>query len=154
MRAELLLVSLPTGTVLLVFALVEALTKQRLLFASLASSAFLIYLDPEHPTNQVKTLVLAQIGAALFGYGSLLILGPTYAAAAVAMVTTIVALVTFDIVHPPALSTCLAFAFQDTKGKNVLLFGLAVAMIGLLVVLERVSLWLLKRASSRSQSAT
>ena len=29
-------------------ALVEALSEQRLLFASLASSAFLIYLDPQH----------------------------------------------------------------------------------------------------------
>jgi hypothetical protein len=54
-RGELALVALPTVTVLVVLALVEALARQRLLFASLASSAFLIYLDPTHPTNRVRT---------------------------------------------------------------------------------------------------
>jgi hypothetical protein len=37
---------LPTLMVLSVLGLVETLSRQRLLFASLASSAFLIYLDP------------------------------------------------------------------------------------------------------------
>jgi hypothetical protein len=37
---------LPTLMVLSVLGLVETLGRQRLLFASLASSAFLIYLDP------------------------------------------------------------------------------------------------------------
>lgn len=44
LKGELLLAAMPTLTVLLVLALVEALSNQRLLFASLASSAFLIYL--------------------------------------------------------------------------------------------------------------
>jgi hypothetical protein len=52
LRDELLLAFVPTATVLIVFAAVEALSNQRLLFASLASSAFLIYLDPEHGTNR------------------------------------------------------------------------------------------------------
>lgn len=52
---ELLLVLMPTVTVLLVMALVEALSNQRLLFASPASSAFLIYLDPEHRANSICT---------------------------------------------------------------------------------------------------
>ncbi|WP_197446567.1 hypothetical protein [Tautonia plasticadhaerens] len=47
-RGELTLAIAPTAVVLLVFGLVEVLTEQRLLFASLAGSAFLIYLDPEH----------------------------------------------------------------------------------------------------------
>ena len=55
-RSELLLVLLPTGTVLLVLGLVEAFSRQRLLFASLAASAFLIYLEPQHGTNSVRTL--------------------------------------------------------------------------------------------------
>lgn len=148
--AELLLAALPTVTVLMVFALVERLTRQRLLFASLASSAFLIYLDPEHATNQVRTLVLAQIGGALIGFAALTWLGPGYAAAGLAMTATIGALVVLDLVHPPAVSTALAFAFQDTKEKNIVLFGLAVGMIAVLVALERACLWLVHR-SQRSK---
>jgi hypothetical protein len=62
LKGERLLAFMPMATVLLVLALVGALSSQRLLFASLASSAFLIYLDPEHAVNQVRTL-LAQIGS-------------------------------------------------------------------------------------------
>ena len=51
LRGELTLTFFPTVTVLGVFALVEVLSRQRLLFTSLASSAFLIYLDPQHNTN-------------------------------------------------------------------------------------------------------
>jgi len=64
-RGELALAVLPTGTILLVMAFIEVLSTQRLLFASLASSAFLIYLDPHHASNGVRTLVLAQVSAAL-----------------------------------------------------------------------------------------
>ncbi|HYO75152.1 MAG TPA: hypothetical protein VE010_01715 [Thermoanaerobaculia bacterium] len=81
LRDELLLAFVPTATVLIVFAAVEALSNQRLLFASLASSAFLIYLDPEHGTNRARTLAIAQIGAAILGYLSFAAIGPSYAAA-------------------------------------------------------------------------
>ena len=50
LREELLLAVLPTATVLLTLAVVEKLGRQHLLCAALASSAFLIYLDPEHET--------------------------------------------------------------------------------------------------------
>jgi hypothetical protein len=43
LRDELILALLPTLVVLGVLAFVEVLSRQRLLFASLASSAFLIY---------------------------------------------------------------------------------------------------------------
>ena len=107
---ELLLALLPTATVLAVLGLVEALNRQRLLFASLASSAFLIYLDPRHATNAVRTLVLAQVSAAALGLAAFLALGPGYASAGAAMVATIVLMVVADAVHPPAVSTSLAFA--------------------------------------------
>ncbi len=63
-----------------VFALVEVLSQQRLLFASLASSAFLIYLDPQHGVNSVRTLVVSQLLAVLSGFGANLFFGPTYLA--------------------------------------------------------------------------
>lgn len=65
LRDEFLLAFLPTLTVLAVLLFVETLTRQRFLFATLAASAFLIYLDPEHGTNQIRTLVISQITAAV-----------------------------------------------------------------------------------------
>jgi hypothetical protein len=59
LKGEFALALLPTLTILVVLALLEAISRQRLLFASLAASAFLIYLDPQHGTNSVRTLVLS-----------------------------------------------------------------------------------------------
>ena len=67
LKDELFLALLPTATVLLTLGLVEKLGRQHLLCAALASSAFLIYLDPEHQTNAVRTLVLSQTLAACIG---------------------------------------------------------------------------------------
>lgn len=63
-----------------VFAFVEVLSQQRLLFAPLASSAFLIYLDPQHGMNSVRTLITSQLLAVLLGFGANLLFGSTYLA--------------------------------------------------------------------------
>jgi hypothetical protein len=55
LKDELLLALLPTATVLLTLALVEHFGWRHLLCAALASNAFLIYLDPEHEMNAVRT---------------------------------------------------------------------------------------------------
>ena len=85
-REELILALLPTMIVLLVFGLVQAWSKQQLLFASLASSAFLIYLDPKHATNSTRTLVISQILSALIGLSAFYVFGAGYLSAASAMV--------------------------------------------------------------------
>lgn len=144
-KGELLLALLPTLTVLVVLGLVEVLSNQRLLFASLASSAFLIYLDPQHATNRVGTLVAAQMGAASIGLAAYLAFGPGYASAGLAMVAAIVLMITFDVVHPPAVSTALSFGLRAGDESNLVLFGLAVGITALLVVLQRTALWLIKR---------
>ncbi len=149
-RGELLLALLPTVTILGVLALVEALSRQRLLFASLASSAFLIYLDPEHGTNNVRTLVLAHLTGAVAGLLTYLLLGPGYIAGGSAMVATIVLMILLDYVHPPAVSTSLSFAFRAGAEQNLALFLLALAIIIVLVLLERVTLWLLARVTRRA----
>ena len=137
LRGELALAALPTATVLLVLGLVEALARERLLFASLASSAFLIYLDPGHPANRMRTLVLAQGSAAALGWAALALFGPGYAAGASAMVATIVLMVAADAVHPPAVSTALSFALGTGTARPLALFGLALAMTAGLVLLQR-----------------
>jgi hypothetical protein len=78
LKEELLLALLPTGIVLVVLVLVEFLSRQRVLFASLAASAFLIYLEPHNPANSVRSLVLSHIAAAGLGLVTYLLLGGNY----------------------------------------------------------------------------
>jgi CBS-domain-containing membrane protein len=153
LRDELLLAFLPTATVLLVFGVIEVLSNQRLLFASLASSAFLIYMDPEHGANRTATLAFSQLAAAGTGFLMFTLIGPSYAAGAVAMVTTTIVMIVFDIVHPPAVATAIAFAFRTGDETNVALFALAVGMVVVLVVLETATLALLARLHRRSGGA-
>ncbi|WP_445242567.1 hypothetical protein [Microcoleus vaginatus] len=51
---------------------------QRLLFASLAASSFLIYLDIQHSTNEFKIRVISHMIAATIGWFTYLIVGPGY----------------------------------------------------------------------------
>ena len=148
-KGELMLALAPTATVLLVLALVDALSRQRLLFASLASSAFLIYLDPQHGTNRVRTLVAAQLMAATIGLVAYVALGGGYLAGGAAMVATIVGMIVLDVVHPPAVSTAMAFALRAGDESNLVLFALAVGMTAALVVLQRTALWVLARYRGR-----
>ena len=101
LKDELILALIPTLVVLGVLAFVEALSRQRLLFASLASSAFLIYLDPRHNTNAARTLSVAHLLAAGLGFVAYLSLGPGCISGGVAMVATIVLMILLDMVHPP-----------------------------------------------------
>jgi CBS-domain-containing membrane protein len=150
LRQELLLAALPTATVLVVFGFVEALTQQQLLFASLASSAFLIYLDPQHGTNSVRTLGLVQILAATLGLLTYVLIGPGYLSGAIAMAALILGMILLDAVHPPATSTALSFAFRAGPASDFVIFGLAVGVTALLILLERVMLWLIVRHPRRS----
>lgn len=118
---------------------------QRLLFASLASSAFLIYLDPLHATNSLRTLTTSHLGAAGLGLGTYMLFGPGYLSGALAMVATIGLMIGFDLVHPPAISTALAFALRSGADTNLTLFALAVAITAWLVILERLAVRLLAR---------
>lgn len=142
---------LPTATVLAMLALVQALTTQRLLFASLASSAFLIYLDPEHGTNRVRALILSQTLGAVFGWLLFSAFGPGYLAAGSALVATILAMVILDVVHPPAVGTAMSFALRAGDSSNLAIFALALTIIVVLVVLQRAVTWILLRLRSRAE---
>lgn len=144
-KQEFILAIFPTIIVLIVFGLVQILSSQRLLFASLASSAFLIYLDPKHGTNSVRTLVLAQMSAAIIGLCTYLVIGPGYLSGGTAMIAVIILMILADAVHPPAVSTALSFALRSGDESNVILFGLAVGITAMLVILETTTLWLLAR---------
>jgi CBS-domain-containing membrane protein len=145
-RGELALAALPTATILGMLALVEALTEQRLLFASLASSAFLIYLDPEHGANRLRALVGSQLLACVVGWICYSTLGAGYTSAGVALVITIVLMILWDVVHPPAVSTAMSFALRAGEASNLALFVLALGITVVLVILQRVATWAIVRA--------
>lgn len=147
-RAELLLAVLPTATVLLLLWLLKLVSNQQLLFASLASSAFLIYLDPEHPTNSTRTLVISQLAGAVLGYTCHAGLGPGYLSAALALVSVIGVMIVTNTMHPPAVATALNFAFRAGTGEgNLLLFALAVGLVLVLLAVQRGSAYMLRRLS-------
>ena len=153
LKDELLLAMLPTATVLVMLALVDKLGRQHLLCAALASSAFLIYLDPKHETNAVRTLVLSQMMAAIAGASVWSILGSGYTSAAIAMSASIVLMVLLNAIHPPAVTTSLAFSLRPDNNSSLALFGLAVAITASLVLLQRAVLWLVAHRQRRSGPA-
>lgn len=149
-RREVALALLPTSTVLALLFLLRLLSSQQLLFASLASSCFLIYLDPAHPTNSARTLAISQLGAAGLGYLCHQWLGPGYASAALALVGIIALMIGANAMHPPAVGTALTFAFRaGGAGEGSLaLFGLAVGLVLVLLTVQRGTAWLLTQLTA------
>ena len=146
---EVVLALLPTITVLGLLWLVKALSNQQLLFASLASSCFLIYLDPSHPANSARTLIISQLSGAVLGYAFHAWLGPGYLSAAFALVSIIGVMILTNTMHPPAVSTALNFAFRAGTGEgNLALFGLAVGLVLVLLAVQPGSAYLVRRFSA------
>jgi len=123
LKKEITLAIMPAVTVIGVLILLKEFSKQQLLFSSLASSAFLIYLDPKHPTNSIRTLAIAQTSAAIIGYLTLLVAGPGYLGASFAMIIVITVMILTHAMHPPAVSSALLFAFQPTNPNALLLYS-------------------------------
>ncbi len=145
-KTEIALAIMPTMVIIVVLLLLEVFSKQQLLFSSLASSAFLIYLDPKHPTNRVRTLTVAQMSAAIIGYFVFLAMGPGYPSAALSMIIAIAVMILAKAMHPPAVSSALLFAFEYKQANTLFLFLLAVLLLVVLIGLQRASLWIIRRA--------
>ncbi len=142
---ELLLAALPTVTVLLVIALVGIVSNRAVLFTSLASSAFLIYINPSHKMNNGRTLVIAQMIGALAGFASFTLLGQNYFGVGAAMILTIVLMIVLNAVHPPAVSTALLFGLEGKYAFDLALFALALLMTLTLILLQKSTLGLMSR---------
>jgi hypothetical protein len=107
--------------------LLKALSNHQLLFASLVSSCFLIYLDPIHPDNSVHILVINQLSAAVLSYWFRAWLESGYFNAALALVSVIAVMLAPNTMHLSAVGTGFSFMFQAGIGEGSLaLFGLAV----------------------------
>src|SRR5262245_48618583 len=143
-RDKLVIAILPTATVLPMLGVIEAFGRHHLLCASMASSAFLIYWDPRNEMNSVRAVVVSQMTAGGVGWLMWLLLGGGYAAAACAIPLAILLLILLKAVHPPAVSTALAFAMHLDPHGSFVLFALAVGFTALLVVLQRAVSWLIR----------
>lgn len=139
---ELILALAPTATVLLMLGLVKALGQEHLLCVSLASSAFLVYRDPEHETNGIRVLLVSQMTAAGVGLMTWSLFGPGFMSAGISMASTILLMILFNAIHPPAVSTALAFALCTDHNSNFESFELAVAITIVLIALKHLGLWL------------
>lgn len=142
---EIALALPPTVVVLAAFFGTQMLTAHPILFASLASSAFLIYHEPRHRMNRLRVMITAQFLGAAIGTGAPLLFGPGYVAGAVSMVLTITLLILLHIVHPPAVSTSLGFALLGPRYGTLEAFLLAVAIVATLAVLQVIAIWTLQR---------
>lgn len=131
----------PTFTVVAVIFLIQGLTNQRLLFASLAGSAFLIYYEPMHHMNTLRVVILSQLIGAFGGVVVSMVIGPGYVAAVVAMTGAILLLIALNLVHPPAIATSLAFAFVPVKERTLFLFLASLIMLATLVLVQRLAIW-------------
>ncbi len=145
---ELALAVPPTLVVLGAVFLLETVEHQRVLFASLAASAFLIYRDPDHPMNGVRVMVGAHLIGAGLGLAGALIFQPGYPASAVAMIATIILLVLFNLVHPPAIATALGFAFFPARSDAAGMFLVALVLVAALVLVQSAAVRLVVRIES------
>ena len=136
LRRELLFALMPTLVVLGALILINRLSRQQILFSSLASGAFFIYLDPRHRMNRIKTLIIAHSAGAVSGFILYSLLGPGYLSGGAAMTATILLMIAFHRLHPPAVGTSLIFAFRVRAESDAMLFLLALIVIALLVLLE------------------
>lgn len=145
LKTEIMLAMIPAIMVIAVLLLLETFSKQQILFSSLAASAFLIYLDPTHQANSVRTLIIAQVSAAVIGYLIYNLFGPGYLAAGASMIIAVIVMILARAMHPPAVSSALLFAFQYNKPNALMLFVFALLLLVILIVLQRASIWLVNR---------
>ena len=92
--------------------------------------------------------MIAQISAAILGLATYVLFGPGYLSVAVAVITLIAVMIIFRAVHPPAVSTTLVFAFRAGNEDNLVLFGMALIVILVMVLMEQSFLWVLNHLRS------
>ncbi len=153
-RNDLILAALPALTIVGALAFFDALVKQRLLFSSLAASAFLVWVEPRHPMNAVRTVLLSQLVAALDGALAFTLFGNGLAASGAATAMTAMAMIALDAVHPPAISTTFGFAMRAGRTPVGILFALVAVVTGLIIVLHQAAEFILNRIDGRSSPPT
>lgn len=108
---------------------VEMFARQHILFTSLISSIFLIYVRHKDPMNNGLTLIISQVLAAVIGYVSYRIGGENYLTACITVFVVAVALISLNRLHPPAIVTSLIFQFRTHSVSDLELFALLLSLV-------------------------
>jgi CBS-domain-containing membrane protein len=148
--AELLLAFVPTGFVIGIFVGISHFGRQPVLFISLATSAFRIYLDPRGLMNQARVFLPAHLIGLSLGLLSSLLFRDPYVSGAIAMGLTIFLMVLLRIMFEPAIATSLIFAFRLYGERDVILFLFGVAMLAVLILIQRATSYLVHRVSGEA----
>lgn len=137
LKHRLLLASFPIIIVLIVLE-IEVVVRQHLLFTSLISSVFLIYLKPKDSMNDTLTIAISQVLAALTGYAFYSFFGVSYWVGASTLIVVTLLLVALNRFHPPAITTSLIFNYRTHQESDLTLFLLLLGLIILLFFLKEV----------------
>ena len=116
-------------SVIAVIFVVQELASRPILVASLGSSAFLLYFQPRNEVNNFRPLVLGHLLAAATGYGANLLLPEPYLSVATGLAVTVLLLTGLRLVHPPAISTSLVFAYRPEQAEAIVTFGLTLLVV-------------------------
>lgn len=121
-------------TVVLMIVVVEQIAEQAVLVTSLAASTFLLYYQPLHRMNRFVPVVGGHLIAAGVGFLADEIIPSATLALAVSITVTVTALASLRIIHPPAISTSVVFAYQPHDAGALLTFSLTLAVVIALAV--------------------
>ncbi len=124
--------SATVGTILAVLFVAQDVAKQPVLITSLASSSFLLYYQPLNEINRFRPLVFSHVISSLIGYIASLIFPVPYISAAVCITLSVIAMLAFRIVHPPAVSTSLVFSYRPHEATALLTFFLTLMVVVIL----------------------
>lgn len=116
-------------TVVLMIVVIEQIAEQAVLVTSLAASTFLLYYQPLHRMNRFVPVVGGHLIAAGAGFLADEVIPSSTVALAVAITVTVVTLASLRIIHPPAISTSVVFAYRPHDASALLTFSLTLAVV-------------------------
>lgn len=144
LKSRLLLSLFPIAIVFVLLG-IEILVRQHMLFTSLVSSIFLIYLLPDDPMNDSLTIVISQALAALIGYAGYWLLGNSYLSACLSILMITLLLVLIGRLHPPAIATSMIFQYRTHSESDLVLFGLLLVLIVVLFLAKKLFSYLQRK---------
>lgn len=147
LRARLILGIFPVIIVLVLTAL-EIKLRQHIIFTSLVSSIFLIYLRPNELMTDTATILVSQFTAALTGYLSYKLFGNSFWSVCVTILLVTAILILLNRLHPPAIATSVIFNYRTHSESDLFLFGLLIGIAVVLILVRWITNYLLSKMNT------
>jgi CBS-domain-containing membrane protein len=114
-----------------------------ILFASFASSAFLLFMLPRSKAAKMTRFVKSYVIGGVMGVIGFTLLQPigTYLSVGIMLFATALMLVWTDSVHPPAMGLTLAFIIYDVGYVGIIIVAIGVM---LLIMMKKIIDWMEK----------